>query len=228
MRSPAASFVLRAAALVGAVALIGCARKAKPPACLGTCADATSCRDTCGIMRCPCAQGDVCDSTGACIPCVVGSCTNAPISCFDECGNADSSCHPVCAQPDTCTDNCGVSQSAVCAAHECDPRQPGGCVDTCGLYAVRCCCTPTSCANAQTCSDDCGNFNPSKCQRQVCNGVPCQDSCGEPDSACWTSCADPASCEDDCGNGNPNACSKVECDPRGNGLDTCGAPDDDC
>ena len=222
-------FLRRAVALASTVALIGCGGAANnnTPRCVPSCADSTSCSDGCGSMTCPCPKGDVCDRrSGACSPCVVGSCQLSPSACVDECGNADTSCATNCAQPDTCVDNCGVGDAAVCAGVECDPRQPGSCHDTCGRYASKCCCVPRTCSNARTCVDDCGNFDPSKCKGQMC-GSPCQDTCGEPDGACWFSCPDPTACHDDCGNVNPNACPPI-CDPNKAGFDTCGTLSDGC
>jgi hypothetical protein len=218
------SFFLRTVALAGAVGLIGCGG-AKTPVCVPSCLDTMSCRDSCGGMSCHCPEGDVCNSTAACVPCVVGSCKSSS-ACVDECGNADSSCATNCAQPDTCVDNCGVGNTAVCAGVECDSRSPGNCRDTCGLYAAKCCCVPTACSDAKRCVDDCGHFDPSACKGRMC-GSPCQDTCGEPEAACWFSCPDPTGCHDDCGNVNPNACPPV-CDPNKAGFDTCGNLSDGC
>jgi hypothetical protein len=211
--------------LAGAIALIGCGSEAKTATCVPSCPDTMSCRDSCGGMSCSCPAGDVCDSSGACAPCVVGACKRFS-ACVDQCGNADSSCPTACAHPDTCVDNCGIKGTAVCAGVECDPNHPGNCHDTCGLYADKCCCAPTTCSDAKTCADDCGNFDPSECKGQMC-GSPCQDTCGEPDGACWFSCPDPTGCTDDCGNVNPNACPPV-CDPKNAGFDTCGSLSDGC
>jgi len=226
MEAKSRSVLLRRVVLAGIVALIGCASEANTIRCVPSCPDTASCRDSCGSMSCPCPKGDVCDGSGACVPCVVGACKSFS-ACVDECGNADSSCATFCAQPDTCVDNCGIGKTAVCAGAECDPSNPGDCHDTCGWYAAKCCCIPTTCSDAKSCVDDCGNFDPSECKRRVC-GVSCHDSCGELDGSCWLLCADPTMCQDDCGNFNSTACSSQVCDPNKAGFDTCGNPDDGC
>ena len=206
----------------------GCARKPKPSApCVPTCADPTSCLDSCGGKTCACAGGEVCDDHFACVPCSAGSCRFAATACLDECGNADLSCTKSCADPDHCVDDCGVSDSDACAGVECDPDQPGGCRDTCGRYAANCCCVPTTCVTVSACRDDCGNFDPSACRGQMC-GVSCLDTCGEPDASCWAVCSDPVDCKDDCGNVNTVACGGQICDPKQPGRDSCGLPDDGC
>ena len=217
---------LRRAAALAAVALIGCGGGAKTETCVPSCRDTASCRDSCGGMTCPCPNGDVCNKSGACLPCVAGVC-HPTSACVDECGNPDNACAIQCAHPDTCVDDCGVAGSAACAGAECDPRHPGSCLDTCGLNASRCCCVPTTCSNASRCADDCGNFDPTECKGRQCGSV-CQDSCGEPDSSCWVGCADPTMCLDDCGNVNPVACSGAICDPNKPGFDTCGTLHDGC
>ena len=218
--------VLRAAALAGAVALAGCGGDAKTARCVPSCPDPASCRDSCGGLSCPCAPGDVCDSGGACRACVAGAC-RAAVACADECGNPDLSCATRCAHPDTCLDDCGVAGTPTCAGAECDPSRPGACLDTCGLYAARCCCLPTACLDASRCDDDCGNSNPALCKGRTCGGA-CQDTCGEPDAACWSSCTDPTRCLDDCGNFNALACAGLLCDPNKPGFDTCGSFQEGC
>ena len=217
---------IRGALAAAAVALFGCGSEAQTPACIPSCADATSCRDSCGGTICPCPQGDVCDTRGACRPCVVGACKRDGF-CVDECGNPDNACATTCGHPDSCEDNCGVVDTARCAGQECDPSRPGACLDTCGLYADRCCCVPTTCADAQNCVDDCGNFDPSQCRGRVCSGS-CADSCDEPDDACGSICADPLGCNDDCGRANPALCSGHVCDPNRSGFDSCGNIFDGC
>jgi hypothetical protein len=124
-------------------------------------------------------------------------------------------------------DNCGVGGTAICAGAECDPKHPGSCLDTCGSYAAKCCCAPTTCSDPKRCDDDCGNFDPVECKGRAC-GVACQDTCGEPDGACWSSCVDPTRCLDDCGAFNALACQGLLCDPNKPGFDTCGSSDGDC
>jgi hypothetical protein len=215
-------------AFAGAVALIGCGGGPKSAPCVPTCDDATSCWNSCGGVTCPCPTGDVCvPRTGACRPCVAGSCEASPAACVDECGNPDTDCAKNCEQPDMCVDDCGVANSPACAGAECDPDHPGNCRDTCGQYAAACCCVPRACANVTTCADDCENFNPSACRGQQC-GAGCYDTCGEPDSSCWVTCTDPTNCLDDCGDFNPAACSGVLCNPNNRGFDTCNVANDGC
>ena len=216
----------RAVALAGFIVLIACGPEASPDRCVPSCTDSMSCVDSCHSRSCPCPENDVCDRSGACVPCVVGSC-QLSAACMDQCGNADNSCATFCEHPDTCIDNCGIADTAVCAGAECDPHNPGNCHDTCGHYASKCCCVPTICANVAGCVDDCGNFDPSECKGRVC-GPSCQDTCGEPDNSCWSLCAEPTNCQDNCGNYNSTACSGEVCDPNLSGFDTCGKPDDGC
>ena len=217
-----------AVVLAAAVALLGCGGGSEPsrPPCIPSCTDATSCRNSCGGLTCPCPAGDVCDPDGACRPCVVGSC-QASAACFDECGNADDACAKQCAYPESCVDDCGVPDPDRCAGVECDPRSPGRCLDTCGQYAARCCCVATTCATVSTCSDDCGNYDPYACAGLAC-GSACEDTCGNPDPSCWVLCQDPSYCLDDCGNVNPTACGGQICDPSNLGFDTCGNLQDGC
>jgi hypothetical protein len=213
-------------ALASAFVLLGCGPAPKTETCVPSCPDSARCSDGCGSMTCPCPSGDVCDSSGACVPCVVGSCQHSG-ACVDQCGNADTSCATNCADPVSCVDNCGISDSPACAGAACDPYYPGGCLDTCGHYAAGCCCVPRGCANATTCVDDCGNFDPAACQGLAC-GSACEDTCGVADRNCWVLCADPTDCQDDCGNYNSTACSGQICDPITAGFDSCGQINDGC
>ena len=196
------------------------------PVCAPSCPDTASCRDSCGGLSCACPQGDVCEGSGACRPCVPGAC-RIGYACLDECGTPDPSCVTGCAQPDSCIDDCGTQGSAHCAGVECDPNHPGACLDTCGLYAANCCCAPTTCSDALRCDDNCGNFNPYQCQGRLC-AAACEDTCGNLDGTCWSVCVDPTQCLDDCGNFNPQACAGLLCDPDYPLFDTCGNLDDNC
>ncbi len=229
MDTNSASRFCRVAILVG-VALIGCGGEPGPsqPACVPSCVDPNSCRNSCGGLTCPCPAGDVCDPGGACRACVAGACQAAPTACFDECGNADTTCAKQCGDPAHCADDCGVSNPTLCAGAECDPSYPGGCLDTCGQYAARCCCVATTCATVSICADNCGNYDPYACAGLAC-GSACQDTCGNPDPNCWAACVDPTSCVDDCGNFNATACGGAAiCDPLNRGFDTCGNVQDAC